>query len=76
MKRRNRNQIEIQKSQWQRWNDYGIGLLLEATKAARRASWEAAQASHRSAWRADIHEPRASISKGRLDDAVAALQRA
>ena len=67
--------------EWQRWNDYGIGLLLEGDKGSEKG--ELVQAAHafiqvEKLGRADgpLNLARVFFKEGRLDDAVAALQRA
>jgi tetratricopeptide (TPR) repeat protein len=67
--------------EWQRWNDYGIGLLLEGDKGSEKG--ELIQAAHafeqvEKLGRADgpVNLARVYYKEGRLDDAVAALQRA
>jgi tetratricopeptide (TPR) repeat protein len=68
--------------EWQRWNDYGIGLFLESTdKGSEKGQLiQAAQAFERveKLARADgpLNLARVYFREGRLDDAVAALQRA
>ena len=68
--------------EWQRWNDYGIGLLLEGTDrgAEKGELIQAEQAFERveKLGRGDgpINLARVYFKEGRLDDAVAALQRA
>ena len=68
--------------EWQRWNDYGIGLLLESTgRGAEKGELiQAAQAFDQveKLGRADgpVNLARVYFREGRLDDAVAALQRA
>ncbi|MCI0748867.1 MAG: tetratricopeptide repeat protein [Verrucomicrobia subdivision 3 bacterium] len=66
---------------WQRWNDYGIGLLLEGDKGSEKG--ELIQAAHafetvEKFGRADgpLNLARVYFKEGRLEDAVAALQRA
>jgi tetratricopeptide (TPR) repeat protein len=68
--------------EWQRWNDYGIGLLLEGTDKGSEKG-ELIQAAHaftevEKLRRADgpLNLARVYFKEGRLDDAVAALQRA
>ena len=67
---------------WQRWNDYGIGLLLESTdKGSEKGQLiQAAQAfaEVEKLGRADgpLNLARVYFKEGRLDDAVTALQRA
>src|SRR6266568_146586 len=67
--------------EWQRWNDYGIGLLLEGNRGAEKGELiQAAAAFERveRLGRADgpVNLARVYFKEGRLDDAVAALQRA
>jgi tetratricopeptide (TPR) repeat protein len=67
--------------EWQRWNDYGIGLLLEGDKGSEKG--QLIQAAHsfeqvEKLGRAEgpVNLARVYFKEGRLDDAVAALQRA
>lgn len=64
---------------WERWNDYGIGLLL-AGEAQRSALRQAEQAFKQveALGRADgpLNLARVYLKEGRIDDAAAALQRA
>jgi len=67
--------------EWQRWNDYGIGLFLEGDKGSEKGELiQAAQAFEtvEKLGRADgpLNLARVFFKEGRLDDAVAALQRA
>jgi tetratricopeptide (TPR) repeat protein len=68
--------------EWQRWNDYGIGLFLESTDrgAEKGELIQAAQAFENveGLGRADgpVNLARVYFKEGRLDDAVGALQRA
>ena len=67
--------------EWQRWNDYGIGLLLEGDKGSEKGELiQAAQAFEmvEKLGRADgpLNLARVYFKEGRLEDAVAALQRA
>lgn len=66
---------------WQRWNDYGIGLLLKGDKGSEKGELvQAAQAfvQVEKLGRADgpLNQARVYFKEGRLGDAVAALQRA
>ncbi len=66
---------------WQRWNDYGIGLLLEGNKGSEKGELiQAADAfSHVEALgRPDgpLNLARVYYKEGRLDDAITALRRA
>ncbi|MEW6160558.1 MAG: multiheme c-type cytochrome, partial [Verrucomicrobiota bacterium] len=67
--------------EWQRWNDYGIGLLLEGEKGSEKG--ELIQAAHAFGEVEKLGRPdgplnlaRVYFKEGRLDDAVKALQRA
>jgi len=66
---------------WQRWNDYGIGLLLEGNVGAQKGqliqATEAFEQVERLG-RADgpVNLARVYFKEGRLEDTVAALQRA
>ncbi len=67
--------------EWQRWNDYGIGLLLKGDKGSEKG--ELIQAAHafeqvERLGRADgaLNLARVYFKEGRLGEAVAALQRA
>jgi tetratricopeptide (TPR) repeat protein len=67
--------------EWQRWNDYGIGLLLEGDKGSEKGELlQAAAAFERveKLGRADgpLNLARVYFKEGRLEDAVAALGRA
>lgn len=66
---------------WQRWNDYGIGLLNKGEKGSEKG--ELIQASHAFAqveklgrFDGPVNLARVYYKEGRLDDAVEALQRA
>lgn len=66
---------------WQRWNDYGIGLFLEGSSGSEKG--ELIQAEHafqevEKLGRADgpLNLARVYLKEGRLNDAVAALDRA
>jgi tetratricopeptide (TPR) repeat protein len=66
---------------WQRWNDYGIGLLLEGSKGSEKGELIQATAAFSQVeklGKADgaVNLARVYFKEGRLDDAVAALQRA
>jgi tetratricopeptide (TPR) repeat protein len=73
------SRVEI--PEWQRWNDYGIGLFLEGNTGAEKGELIQATAAFEQVeklGRADgpINLARVYHKEGRLDDAVAALQRA
>ncbi len=66
---------------WQRWNDYGIGLLLKGDKGSEKG--ELIQATHAfeqverlGRWDGPVNLARVYYKEGRLEDAVRALQRA
>jgi hypothetical protein len=62
---------------WQRWNDYGIGLLRKGGRGELRQA-EAAFAQVEKLGRGDgaLNLARVQLREGRLDDAAASLQRA
>ncbi len=67
--------------EWQRWNDYGIGLLLEGSSGSEKGELIQAAAAFdhvEKLRRVDgpLNLARVFIKEGRLDDAVAALRRA
>ena len=66
---------------WQRWNDYGIGLLRKGSKGARKGELRQAEGAFsqvESLGRADgpLNLARVYVKEGRLEDAVEALRRA
>ncbi|MEO8496151.1 MAG: multiheme c-type cytochrome, partial [Planctomycetota bacterium] len=62
---------------WQRWNDYGIGLLLKGKGGELRQAAEAfAEVEKLDRWDGPMNLARAYNTEGRNDEAVAALQRA
>ncbi len=66
---------------WQRWNDYGIGLFLKGDKGSEKGELIQAAAAFTEVeklGRADgpLNLARVYFKEGRLEDAVAALQRA
>ncbi|MCL4177778.1 MAG: hypothetical protein KJ072_08525 [Verrucomicrobia bacterium] len=67
--------------EWQRWNDYGIGLLLEGDKGSEKGELiQAAEAfsrvEHLGRPDGPLNLARVYLKEGRLDEATAALQRA
>lgn len=67
--------------EWQRWNDYGIGLLNKGDKGSEKG--ELVQAEHAFAnverlgrWDGPVNLARVYLKEGRLDETAAALQRA
>ena len=66
---------------WQRWNDYGIGLLLKGSAGSEKGELIQAEAAFQEVeklGRSDgpLNLARVYLKEGRLDDAVAALARA
>jgi tetratricopeptide (TPR) repeat protein len=61
---------------WQRWNDYGIGLLLKGKAELRQAGEAFAEVERLQRWDGPMNLARAYLAEGRLDEAVAALERA
>jgi tetratricopeptide (TPR) repeat protein len=65
---------------WQRWNDYGIGLLLEGQGGAKGELRQAAEAfvevEKLDRFDGPLNLARVYFAEGRLDEAVAALERA
>jgi tetratricopeptide (TPR) repeat protein len=61
---------------WQRWNDYGIGLLLKGKAELRQAAEAFTEVEKLNRWDGPMNLARVYNTEGRLEDAVAALQRA
>lgn len=61
---------------WQRWNDYGIGQLLKGKAELRQAEEAFLEVEKLKRWDGPMNLARVYEREGRLDDAVAALQRA
>jgi tetratricopeptide (TPR) repeat protein len=61
---------------WQRWNDYGIGLLLKGKAELRQAADAFAQVEALGRYDGPLNLARAYYAEGRLDEATAALKRA
>ena len=62
---------------WQRWNDYGIGLLAKPDSGALRQAEAAFQQVAELGWaEGDLNLARVLIREGRLDEAGEALRRA
>jgi tetratricopeptide (TPR) repeat protein len=66
---------------WERWNDYGIGLLLEGNAGSEKGELRQAEAAFTEVERLGRPEGPLNLARvyhkeGRLDDAVAALGRA
>ncbi len=67
--------------EWQRWNDYGIGLFLEGDRGSEKGELLQAEQAFREVerlgrWDGPVNLARVYFKEGRLNDAVAALQRA
>jgi tetratricopeptide (TPR) repeat protein len=67
--------------EWQRWNDYGIGLLLEGDRGAEKGELIQAEQAFEQVQKlkrpdGPINLARVYFKEGRLDDAVNALQNA
>jgi len=61
---------------WQRWNDYGIGLLLKGKAELRQAAEAFTEVERLQRWDGPLNLARVYNTEGRIDEAVAALQRA
>ncbi len=61
---------------WQRWNDYGIGLLLKGKGELRQATEAFTEVEKLDRWDGPMNLARVYNTEGRIDEAVAALQRA
>ncbi|MCA9262658.1 MAG: hypothetical protein KDA60_02370 [Planctomycetales bacterium] len=61
---------------WQRWNDYGIGLLLKGTGELKQAAQAFAEVEKLGRYDGPINLGRVYFREGRLDEAVQAAQRA
>lgn len=62
--------------EWQRWNDYGIGLLLKGSAELRQAAEAFTQVERLGRWDGPMNLARAYNTEGRLEEAVSALERA
>lgn len=61
---------------WQRWNDYGIGLLLEGKAEFRQAADAFAEVEKLNRFDGPLNLARVQYQEGRLDDAVESIARA
>lgn len=61
---------------WQRWNDYGIGLLLKGTGELRQAEQAFTQVEKLNRYDGPLNLARVFYNEGRLDEAVDAILRA
>jgi tetratricopeptide (TPR) repeat protein len=62
--------------EWQRWNDYGIGLLLEGKAELRQAEDAFRRVEELNRFDGPVNLARVYFSEGRLDEAVEAIHRA
>lgn len=62
--------------EWQRWNDFGIGSLLKGTAELRQAEEAFQQVEQLERFDGPLNLARVLYREGRLDEAVAAIQRA
>src|SRR5262249_56293065 len=67
--------------EWQRWNDYGIGLLLEGDRGAEKGELIQAEQAFEQVQKlgrpdGPVNLARVYFKEGRLEDAVSALQSA
>ena len=63
-------------STWERWNDYGIGLLLNGNSELRQAAEAFAQVESMGRYDGALNQARVFYNEGRLDEAVDAIRRA
>ncbi|MGY8771122.1 MAG: multiheme c-type cytochrome [Pirellulales bacterium] len=61
---------------WKRWNDYGIGLLLNGKAQFRQAADAFKEVEKLNRWDGPMNLTRVYNAEGRIDDAVSALKRA
>ncbi|MCU0708350.1 MAG: hypothetical protein MUF23_08670 [Pirellula sp.] len=61
---------------WQRWNDYGIGLLLNGTSQLKQAAEAFAEVEKLNRYDGPLNLARVLFAEGNLDGATAALERA
>ncbi len=67
-------QVEI--PEWQRWNDYGIGLFLKGKAELRQAAEAFQQVDQLGRYDGSLNLARVYFREGRLEDAVEILQKA
>ncbi len=73
--------LDVKIPAWQRWNDYGIGLLLEGEAGSAKGELLQAAAAFQEVEKLNrfdgpLNQARVYFREGRLDEAVAALRRA
>jgi tetratricopeptide (TPR) repeat protein len=61
---------------WQRWNDYGIGLLLKGKAELRQAAEAFSQVEKLGRYDGPLNLARVYFQEGRIDDAAEAIRRA
>jgi tetratricopeptide (TPR) repeat protein len=61
---------------WQRWNDYGIGLLIKGKAELRQAAEAFAEVEKLGRYDGPLNLARAYFEEGRIDEAAAAIRRA
>ena len=66
----------VQTPAWERWNDYGIGLLLKEKAQLRQAAEAFEQVDRLGRYDGPLNLARALYIEGRLDEATAAVRRA
>jgi len=64
------------KETWQRWNDYGIGLLLTGNAQLKQASQAFDQVERMNRYDGPLNLARVLVAEGTWNDATAALERA
>lgn len=67
---------KVEIPEWQRWNDYGIGLLLKGKAELRQAADAFAEVEKLNRYDGPLNLARALYAEGRLDEAVEAINRA
>lgn len=70
------SQSKVEIPEWQRWNDYGIGLLLKGKAELRQAEEAFKPVEQLKRFDGPMNLARVYLSEGRLDEAVEALNRA
>jgi tetratricopeptide (TPR) repeat protein len=62
--------------EWQRWNDYGIGLLLKGKAELRQAAEAFVEVEKLNRYDGPLNLARVYFQEGRIDEAAAAIRRA
>jgi hypothetical protein len=62
--------------EWQRWNDYGIGLLVKGKAELRQAEEAFVQVERLGRYDGPLNLARVFLAEGRIDEAAAAIERA